>query len=239
MLDLLESDQADIALCPIIDYHRAKAPLTIVPVGGIACRGPTLTVRLFSRQPFASLDHIHIDPDSHTSVALLSVLWADKFGKIPTLSALPTRALPDHPTDPDQPNAILLIGDKVVTHQPPPNLYPYQMDLGQAWHETTRLPFVFAAWMCKANTDLRDLPRLLAKQRTINATRIDQIADRSGPDHGWKPPLAREYLGRLLHYDIGERDMLAIERFSADAHRLGIIDRHRPIRLYPETNPSA
>ncbi|NJL30981.1 MAG: hypothetical protein HC898_04780 [Phycisphaerales bacterium] len=47
----LESGQTDIALCPVIDFQRSKVPLVVVPVGGIGCDGPTLTVRLLVRYP--------------------------------------------------------------------------------------------------------------------------------------------------------------------------------------------
>ena len=45
----------------------------------------------------------------------------------------------------DGAEAVLLIGDKVVTD--PAIGYDYQIDLGAMWYEMTGLPFVFAAWV--------------------------------------------------------------------------------------------
>ena len=41
-----------------------------------------------------------------------------------------------------KPQAMLLIGDKVVTASPPATDYPHQLDLGEAWKTLTGLPFV-------------------------------------------------------------------------------------------------
>ncbi|NJL30982.1 MAG: hypothetical protein HC898_04785, partial [Phycisphaerales bacterium] len=71
------------------------------------------------------------------------------------------------------PQAMLLIGDKVVTHRPDPQRYPFDVDLGQAWHQLTGLPFVFATWLARADAVLGDLPRLLDAQRRLNENRID------------------------------------------------------------------
>jgi chorismate dehydratase len=42
------------------------------------------------------------------------------------------------------PEAVLLIGDKVV--DPTRAGYAYEVDLGGAWRQMTGLPFVFAVW---------------------------------------------------------------------------------------------
>jgi len=150
LLAMLEAGEVDIALCPIIDYFRARAPLRLVPAGGIGCAGPTLTVRLFSRVPIGEVSAVHGDSDSHTSIALLRVLMAERFGQavriIPYHANQPGGATSDAPpaaeaeaanarttdaTDsPDSPEAVLLIGDKVVTAAPDARRYPFTLDLG-------------------------------------------------------------------------------------------------------------
>jgi chorismate dehydratase len=229
MLSLLESNQVDVALCPVIDYYRCRLPLAVLPVGGIGCRGATLTVRLFSRVPFESVTRVHVDCDSHTSVALLKVIWFQRYGRglvtVPLGGAAPRRP----PVDPE---AVLLIGDKVVTDQPAEDRYPYQLDLGQAWHELTSLPFVFAVWMCHRDAELGDLPRLLASQRDHNARCIGPIADRHAAEHGWDAGLARHYLGRLIRYEVGAEELAAIGRFAEMAHALGLVGDPIPLRIH-------
>lgn len=229
MLGLLESNRVHVALCPVIDYYRSRSPLAVVPVGGIGCRGATLTVRLFSGVPLESVTRVHVDRDSHTSVALLKVIWFERYGRKLVTVPLGGAASRRPPVDPE---AVLLIGDKVVTDQPAEDRYPYQLDLGQAWHELTSLPFVFAVWMCRRDAELGDLPRLLARQREYNAGCVGQIAERYAAEHGWDPGLARHYLGELIRYEVGAEELGAIGRFAEMAHALGLVDGLPPLRIH-------
>lgn len=239
LMEDLCAGEVDIALCPVIDYFRSPVPLEIVPVGGIGCRGPTLTVRLFSRVPLDQIEAVHTDSDSHTSVALLRVLLAERLslrpriidftpagaGKPPPATASPAAA--------PAPEAMLLIGDKVITDAPKPELYPHQIDLGESWHALTGLPFVFAVWMAQPNADLGDLPRILQERRLANAGRIDAIVARHASERRWPPALAAHYLGSLLRYHVGDEELDAIRRFGEAAYRLGLIDELRPLRTRP------
>jgi len=235
LLDDLISRNVDLALCPVIDYQRSAKSLLIVPVGGIACDGPTLTVRLFSRRPLHEVDRVHADTDSHSSVALLRVVLQEMYGHAPEVEPFP----PDRLTRSadDWPDAVLLIGDKVVVDQPSRAMYPHQLDLGQAWKELTDLPFVFAVWMARRKTHLADLPARLERQREHNRQRLGDIVARHAPRLGWPPNLAAHYLGRLLRYEIGPRHLQAMERFWQRAAELELIDAVRPLRLYDEPRP--
>src|SRR4051794_38517029 len=68
LIEHLRDGSADVALLPAIDYQRMP-DLRIVPAGGIGCDGPTLTVRIFAKQPIETIRTLACDPDSHTSVA--------------------------------------------------------------------------------------------------------------------------------------------------------------------------
>lgn len=228
----LEAGDVDIALCPVIDYHRARTPLVVVPVGGIGCAGTTLTVRLFSRVPIERITRVHADSDSHTSVALLRVLLAERYGLRPELVSYHAREQVAEHRLTEPPETMLLIGDKVVADSPRAIEYPHQLDLGQAWRETMGLPFVFAVWMARRGSDLGELPRLLDTQRRVNAERIDAIAERDAPRHGWPRELAREYLGGIMRYTIGPRELEAIERFGTLAAQHGLIPAPRPLEVH-------
>ena len=229
--DLL-AERVDLALCPVIDFQTAERPLRVVPVGGIGCDGPTLTVRLYSRVPIEEIHRVHADTDSHTSVVLMRLLLHDVYGATPEVVNLAAgRADTLHGlTDPA--DAVLLIGDKVITAAPPDSHFPYQVDLGSAWKDLTGLPFVFAVWMARRGTDLGPLPALLDAHRRANRERTDAIADAHAPKIGWPADVARRSLGELLRYDVGPTELEAMQRFWARAHQLGLIDRLRPLELY-------
>lgn len=217
LVDRLRSGGVDLALCSVVDLFHHGDELEAVPVGGIACEGPTLTVRLFSRAPIDRVAAVHADTDSHTSVALLRVAMHELYGRSPQLVHYDARthSAGGHRLDPARPPAaLLLIGDKVVTQAPSSTVYPYQLDLGAAWHDLTGKPFVFAVWMKRLGVDLGALPDRLAELLEHNLRQIDAITQAYAADHGWPLDLAADYLGNILRYRIGPRERDAVEDFK-------------------------
>jgi len=226
LLRTLTSQRARIALCPIIDFQTADTELCIVPVGAIGSDGPTHTVRVFSRVPIREIERVHTDGDSHTSVALLEIVLDALTGRRPLLTTLvdaPCRGA-------DPPESILLIGDKVVRDEPAVSLFPYQLDLGEAWKKLSGLPFVFATWLARSGDDLGELPSTLRRYRDRNMLRIPEIVATHAD--GWPPDLATRYLTNILRYEIGAPELKSIELFWGRCHALDLIDDLRPMSLY-------
>lgn len=235
LLSLLETDQVDLALCPVVDLHRSRVPLRLVPCGGIGCLGPTLTVRLFSQVPIDRITVLATDTDSHTSAALVQVLLKRLYGLQPRIEPLPTA--PNAPT----PEAMLLIGDKVVNRSDTTTQrYPHQLDLGDAWHTLTGGPFVFAVWQARQGTELGDLPDRLAAHLAENLRNTQAIADRHAAAHRWPVALARTYLGQIMRYTLAAPELQAIATFSQMLLEDGLVDALRPLQQTPApTAPAA
>ena len=227
----LQSGVVDIALCPVIDFFASDTPLEIVPAGGIGCDGPTLTVRIFSRTPIADITAVHADADSHTSVALMRVLLSERYGLKPALIDYDAREHVAGNRLAERPAAMLLIGDKVITSAPPASEYPFSIDLGEEWRALTGLPFVFAVWMCRDGAPLGDTAAELARARVANASRIGAIVERYAAAHGWPADVATTYLGKLLRFGVGAREIEAIERFGALALKAGAIPAARALKI--------
>lgn len=238
LIDLLLGRKVEVALASIIDYQRSPEPLELVPASIIGCDGPTMTVRIFSRIPIEKIRTLHADVDSHTSVALASIVLAEWTGSRPQLVDFDVDA---HRADRDGrvadanwPESVLIIGDKVITDSPPAALYPHQLDLGEAWKTITGLPFVYACWMCREGAieqgRLRTIARVLDRQRRHNATRMDWIIAHRAPLRGWPIDVASEYLGGLLRYELTPQHRRAVEVFFDRAAALGLIPERRPTR---------
>ncbi len=214
LLGDLQRDELDVALLPVIDYQRMNG-LRVLTVGGIGCDGPTLTVRIFSPVPIAEVRTLACDTDSHTSVALARILLAELYDTMPQIIDLD----PDHA--PADQTAHLLIGDKVVCEEPR-NL-PHQLDLGGAWKRLTGLPFVFAVWMARQEVTLGDLPQKLDAARRAGLANVEEIIETHAVPRGWPVEVARRYLTKHLHFEIGTDQLRAIRHFHALAHRHGIL----------------
>jgi chorismate dehydratase len=234
LIRLLLSGEVDAALCSIVDYQMSPEPLKILPAGLLGCDGSTMTVRLFSQIPTQRITRIHCDTDSHTSVMLLRVLLHELHHIRPELVNFDARQ--HRTTEGDEvqwPEAMLLIGDKVVTDSTPAIRYPYQLDLGAEWKELTGLPFVFATWVARREAETASIAAVLDHQRRHNKERFEHFLRLRAVDHGWPIDLARSYLRDMLRFDWTDDMVRGVERFFALAHAMGLIVENRPLLFDP------
>lgn len=253
VVSLLCDSQADVGLASVVDAalaHSTSTPLSLLSCGMIGCEGPTLTVRLYSSVPFSKATTLHADTHSHTSVILAQLLLrqvhqasvkvvsfkAHERGtpntRLVTTSTTAPVTAPATTAAESWPETVLLIGDKVVADPPPADRYPHQMDLGEAWHTWTKLPFVYALWMCRTSEahtpPIRLAEALLDRQRRHNATRLDWIIAARAPEHRWPIDIASNYLTNLLRYEVGPREHEGLARFYQEAARAGLLPEVAP-----------
>jgi len=231
LLAMLERGEVDIALCPVADLMLSKSPLNVVPVGGIGCDGPTLTVRLFSKVPFDRVTTLHADTDSHTSVRLARVLLAEMHGITPQVVPMSPAEYDPNSTDAQ---TLLLIGDKVITSAPDIAAFPHQLDAGEAWKQLTGLPFVFATWLVKPQTSPEPLGALPGRMRHVlehNLSRLDEIAAEHAPRYDWPRQTALHYMRDLLRYRMGPAQLDAMNHYLHLCTRHGLNPHERRVVL--------
>jgi len=228
LLPGLETSRLDIALCPVIDAQTSSRNLIVVPSGAIGSRSRTLTVRIFSRRPLDQIGRLHVDGDSHTSIALAQVIFHRRFGYVPEIIPLCRPGELDHRKGLE---AVLLIGDKVITAQPSRTRFPHQLDLGEAWRDLTGLPFVFATWLTPKGNELGDLPAILETIRRRNRDHIESLVGSWANTHGWPEETALTYLRDLLDYELGTPQLAGMRLFWKECASLGIIDTLRTIEI--------
>lgn len=206
LLSGLAASDFDVALLPVADVPRLPGA-RVIPAGGIGCDGPTLTVRIFSDTPLRELSVLYVDTDSHTSINLARVILRETYGREVRLVPITRDARPlPH-------GATLLIGDKVINDAPSDAEKPIQLDLGEAWKSLTGMPFVFAVWTARAGVDVTQVEPLLRAARERGEARIDDIVAKYAPIHRWPAEVARTYLTRYLRFEIGPRQLEAMQLF--------------------------
>jgi chorismate dehydratase len=212
---MLRGGEVDAALIPVIDLAREAGRWRRVSDACIGSDGPTMTVRVFSRVPPEQMSELHVDGDSHTSVALARLIWSRWFRRPVKITPLA------FVSDPDECESVLLIGDKVVTA--PVHGFDYQVDLGGAWKEWTGLPFTFAVWAAPAGADHERLARILNAARDRGVARAAQIAEEAGPARGWPVSVAHEYLTQRLKFTVTSQAREGINLYYELATQEGIL----------------
>jgi predicted solute-binding protein len=86
--------------------------------------------------------------------------------------------------------------------------------------------------MARVGYDLGPVPEILARRRELNRPRIGEIVAAHASSSGWPEDLAAEYLGKILRYGLGPREVQSIELFWTRCHDLGLISEVRPLKLY-------
>lgn len=196
------------ALLPVAALDCAEAYEILGPFG-IACHGKVYSVGYFGRRPLSELLQqrlpIYLTGDSQTSRRLFQHLCTHSYGTVPTAATTPKDA-----------EGALLIGDDALRARSRPDIWPYAVDLGEWWHECTRLPFVFAVWVCRRDLAPRTRFELLRWLRsTCDAAESDSgrgAIQAQLQAQGYGASLSRIY-ARALHYRLTPQDRQAMQTF--------------------------
>lgn len=217
LAEMLAAGECAAALLPVVDYWRRRDALEPVSDACIASDGETMTVRVFARRPAEKITRLHVDGDSHTSVILSQLIWRRLYGTRLELQPWTIDETPGF----DDIDAVLLIGDKVVTSAP--NGFGFEVDLGAAWKYMTGLPFVFAAWYGNRGASHDALAADLCRARDEGVASGAEIARRFAPIHGWPEPVARHYLCKTLRFMLTDRAREGMQRFFEMATEEGLL----------------
>jgi chorismate dehydratase len=225
LADDLKAGHLDVAMIPSIEYFRHPG-YKIISDACIACRGPVRSVKLFSRVPVENIRTLDLDEGSRTSAALIRILLKEEFDLEPELGSLPIGAIAaESPAD-----AVLVIGDRGIASDN--GRFGHVWDLGERWTQLTGLPFVFAMWIARPDTDLREFDVLLSKARDEGLNRIPDIA-RLEAANGWiSEHDCLVYLRDHLHFHFGQQERRGLELFYQRAELHGLVPSGAKLEYY-------
>ncbi|MDW8309095.1 MAG: menaquinone biosynthesis protein [Verrucomicrobiales bacterium] len=201
LAEMLRRDELDAGLVSIVEplFHDRYDILDGV---AIASLGEVKSVFLAHQRPLEEAREIFCDPASLSSVALLKVLLAER-GLHPEF-----RPLEDYSRAVEK-DFVLLIGDAALDFLFAP--HPHEIfDLGAAWYEWTRLPFVYAVWALRRGVETRELRRRLLEARDFGMETLDSIIRERTE---YTEDFRKDYLGWHIHYHLGSDEKRGIARF--------------------------
>jgi len=239
---MLARGEVDVALAPSIEYFRlaaeggervrapgpsrgAQAGIVALPVAAIGSRGTIGSIKLFGFVEQDRLRRVLLDSASRTSNALARIVVVRRFGCAPHF------VMPEEvgPTPPRPPDAEVVIGDRALTAERPGA--QWVRDLGEEWHRFTRLPFVYAFWMARADAPLGRLTEVLTEARDRGLAARESIADEAVRVLGLPVDLARRYLLEQVRYGFGSKEFEGLRAFYRMAAEEGLAPEGVRLRL--------
>lgn len=207
----------DIGLIPVVEFLKNRSS-TYIPGLAVGCRGPVLSVSVFSRVPFDRIGSISVDEGSRTSVALLRILFHENSWPLETVVPLPI----SQPAESVQTDAVLIIGDKAMRHELPG--FPHRLDLGEEWFRQTGLPFVFAVWAVRPGLALsREVVEGFQAALNHGIEALPRLATREATLLGKDPKLCLHYLSHHIRYRLGSSELAGLHRFQHRLNQLALV----------------
>jgi chorismate dehydratase len=222
---LLHEAEIDLGLVPSIEYLHGD--YLAVPDAAIVSDGPVRSVALFTPVPLDRIRRIALDTSSRTSIALLRVLGAKRFGIAPEFVS--------HGPDVDgmlrAADAALLIGDPALLLDHAARGLE-KIDLGAEWQALTGLPFVYAFWTGHPGVLSTADVLVMQQARADGAADPEGIARMVFPGDEAAQRIGARYLRENIQYRMGEREIAGVERFYELSAEVGASGPARRIRLY-------
>jgi chorismate dehydratase len=216
LAEMLQRDELDAALVSVTEV-LLKDRYDVLDGVAVASLGEVKSVLLAHRKPLTDAKEIFCDTASLTSVQLLRVLLAERGVKpeFKPLASYDFGVLPDF---------ALLIGDPAIDFSRSSPTHEI-WDLGAAWYELTKLPFVYAVWALKRGIDNFVLRRQLHEAHGFGLDTLDYIiSSRTEYDRDFR----RDYLGWHIHYHLGADEKRGLAKFGELLEKHGCGPVYKP-----------
>ena len=216
LAEMLQRDELDAALVSVTEV-LFNDRYDVLDGIAVASLGEVKSVFLAHRRPIEEAQEVFCDPASLASVNLLRVLLAER-GHRPEFKPLPSfepASMPDY---------ALLIGNPAIDFLRAPRQHEV-WDLGAAWYEMTRLPFVYAVWALRRGVENARLRRQLREAKGFGLDTLDSIiGSRAEYDYDFR----KDYLGWHIHYHLGTDEKRGLAKFSELLSKHGLGPLHDP-----------
>jgi chorismate dehydratase len=202
LAEMLRRDELDAGLVSVTEV-LLNDRYDVLDGVAIASLGEVKSVFVAHRYPLAEIHEIFCDTASLTSVNLLKVLLAERGLRAELIP------LPDYEFSPDC-DAVLLIGDRAIDFLRAGHAHQI-WDLGTAWFELTKLPFVYAVWALRRGLENKELRRHLREAKEFGVDTLDYIIrTRTEYDLDFR----KDYLGWHIHYHLGTDEKRGLIKFA-------------------------
>src|SRR5207302_4633458 len=216
LAEMLKRDELDAALVSVTEV-LFNDRYDVLDGIAVASLGEVKSVLLAHRRPIEEVSEVFCDTASLTSVNLLRVLLLER-GLRPEFKPLASydfSSLSDY---------ALLIGDPALDFLRSSRQHEI-WDLGAAWYDLTKLPFVYAVWALRRDMEKSRLRRQLREAKNFGLDTLDSIiSSRAEYDYDFR----KDYLGWHIHYHLGSDEKRGLAKFMELLRRHGFGPVYEP-----------
>ena len=222
---LLLAGELDISPISSIEYAANSGELLLFPRISITADGAVDSIQLITKRPIGELRSVALTGQSATSVVLLKILLAQKYGLEPEYSELTG----DVETALSANDAVLLIGDQALEAVFRGG-WEQCYDLGVEWKEFTGLPMVFALWAVRRDFfSQRTDETIEVQDRLLYSVDYcrghwDEVVEAASRFYPFGPELLRAYFAKL-RYDFTDAYRRGLEEFYRRAVEIGAVEQ--------------
>ena len=204
---------------PSIEYLRGDG-YRAVPDAAVVSDGPVRSVALFTPVPVDRITSIALDTSSRTSVALLRVLCARRFGLAPRFIERRARHRRHARRWRTRRSSSAIPRSCSITRR----AGLLKVDLGAEWKALTGLPFVYAFWTGRPGVLTTADVSVLQQARADGEADPEGVARLFFPGDAAAQRIGAEYLRANIQFRMGEREVAgagAVLRARGGGRRVG------------------
>jgi len=222
--EMLAADEVEVALVPVIEYHRIP-DVAIIPDVCVGSRSAVRSVVLVTRRNnLKKVERVALDESSRTSAALVKIIFREFLGFEPEWET----SHPDLKSMLMHADAALIIGDPAMKI---PRDQFRVFDLATLWHEFTGFGFVFAMWMARKESVEKIGMVDFAAARDEGLAHLDEITTECKPQLGLSDEEIGTYLTDNIAFRMGEEMENGLKLYFELASKHKLIDAGRPLEF--------
>jgi chorismate dehydratase len=226
----------DVGGISSFSYGEHVNDYTLLPNLSVSSHSSVGSIFLFSKVPITQLDgkKIALTSSSATSVNLLKIIFQSFYQLDVTYTVMKpnfSEMLKDH-------DACLLIGDDAILTLRNLSDDIHRYDLGDIWHEWTKLPMTFAVLAVRNELLLRENERIgilydcfiASKKKCLETNYLEMVSSIRRNFGGSK--LFWESYFHGLSYDLSEKHIEGLYHYFDKATEIGLLKKVNTISLW-------
>ncbi len=234
LADKLKNEELDIALISSIEYAKSYKNYRYISELCISSKEKVDSILLFSKKnKLGEIRNLKYDISSRSSVAMLKIIFNNKYGFIPKFSSCEKDEIEDYMirdnSSSEGIDAVLLIGDNALKYKDlqisSDKGFNKIFDLGSEWYKLFKLPFVYAIWVVRNDVKIDDLyfvesynkNKLIVKDLLLESDNYSEFN--------------LNYLQNTINYILTEDHLKSLDTFFSEAAKIGII-KEKPNIVY-------